>query len=433
MGRISTKVKSQRRVCILPVEVAGYQEGLEEGLSALGWSARAITISNHPFKYSMKHRNPIWAHLVCESDNFISKQTNTALKLAAYLLALPLRAFGSIWVSIKFDIVVLNCGRSLLPLHIDLLIYRLFRIRIYAMMGHGSEARPPCIDCLGDSLAGQNPSTVAQNCDSRKKFVRRVEKLADFVISTPTIGHYFKKPFLNNNDIGIPVRADMSNKTELNKWVGDKDTHSIEGSLVTKKLNVVHIPSNPRIKGSAEIERVLKLLEQEGLVEARVITGLTHSEVRELLNWSDLLVDQLYSDIPLPVLATEAALQGVPTVIGSNDWEYIKNQFRPEEWPPAFHIHPKQLEMTIRAIQSNPKTLVNTAEAVQNFATTRRTAIKVASIYQNLFLSKSGKIDEIRYFSPSEIRYLAGCGSSEEVLKEIRPLVHQPGCECWET
>ena len=426
-------MQKKSRVCLLPVEVAGYQEGLEEGLTLLGWRARAITISHHPFAYSMRKPNPLWAELVCKSDNLISRVDAILGKLAIYLLALPLRAFGSIWVAIKFQIVVLNCGRSLLPLHADLLLYKLFGITIYAMMGHGSESRPPCMDCLGDSQESQNPREISRRCISRRRFVRRAEALSDYVISTPTIGHYLRKPFINGNDIGMPVSY-QTNPSSKQFDEGAKMLNDGHKNLNRQTpLKIVHVPSNPKVKGSEKIDLVMKKLVAEGLVELRLLTGLQHSEVKSNLEWSDLLLDQLYSDLPLPVLASEAALLGVPTMIGSNDWEYIRKNYLPGEWPPGFHIHPNNLEDEIRKILKNPEILRTYSKEVQKFAEDRRSVRKIAALYQGIFLNNSGDFDQVRLVNPKTIDYRAGCGSSEEVLRELAPQIHEVGQECWKT
>jgi glycosyltransferase involved in cell wall biosynthesis len=56
---------------------------------------------------------------------------------------------------------------------------------------------------------------------------------------------------------------------------------------------VVHVPSNPVIKGSAVIEAALGALATRGLIEFRSITGVPHAAMRELYRGADIVVDQM--------------------------------------------------------------------------------------------------------------------------------------------
>lgn len=71
----------------------------------------------------------------------------------------------------------------------------------------------------------------------------------------------------------------------------------------------VHAPSNPRLKGTADVERVLRPLADRGLIELRMVTGMAPHEAAELIRTADVVVDQLLLGL-YGVLACEAMASG---------------------------------------------------------------------------------------------------------------------------
>jgi len=72
---------------------------------------------------------------------------------------------------------------------------------------------------------------------------------------------------------------------------------------------VVHAPSNPALKGTADVERVLGPLAGRGLIELRMVTGMPPAEAAELIRTADVVVDQLLLGL-YGVLACEAMAAG---------------------------------------------------------------------------------------------------------------------------
>jgi hypothetical protein len=424
-------VKSRSKVCLLPVEVAGYQEALAHGLSELGWHVRPITISHHPFDYRVKVPNPAWATFVSDCVRYVSGHQSGFLPKAVFLMSIIARAVGTLWVALNFRVVILNAGRSLLPFHIDLILYKALGIRIIAMMGHGSEARPPCLDCLGEQLESTKISKLAIECKRRRSYVRRVEALSNVVISTPTIGHYLTKEFVNGNDIGMPVLHPNS-LYQLNLQTKSASDYKVRvDPSIASPLKVVHAPSDPKVKGSKTITSVLQQLESEGLVEFKLVTGLSNQRVQETLAWADLLIDQLYSDLPLPVLASEAAFFGVPTMIGSNNWPEVRRHFTHGSWPPAIYINPADLEQELRKHVEDFENLTEIGRLAKSFVEKHRTPRTIATIYESIILGETISHLEVRLFDPQKITYRAGCGSAQRVLDEVSNHAHLDGKTCW--
>jgi hypothetical protein len=62
--------------------------------------------------------------------------------------------------------------------------------------------------------------------------------------------------------------------------------------LRRKRLKVVHIPSNPLVKGTAEILTPLSRLDAEGLIEYEQVTGVSHDQMPAIFAESDIVLDQ---------------------------------------------------------------------------------------------------------------------------------------------
>jgi glycosyltransferase involved in cell wall biosynthesis len=62
--------------------------------------------------------------------------------------------------------------------------------------------------------------------------------------------------------------------------------------LRRKRLKVVHIPSNPFVKGTAEILEPLRALNDEGLIEYEQVTGVTHDQMPAIYGDCDIVLDQ---------------------------------------------------------------------------------------------------------------------------------------------
>lgn len=71
----------------------------------------------------------------------------------------------------------------------------------------------------------------------------------------------------------------------------------------------VHAPSNPQLKGSAQVDAVLQPLAERGVIEYRLVTGLPPDQAADLIGSADVVVDQLLLGL-YGVLACEAMAGG---------------------------------------------------------------------------------------------------------------------------
>jgi hypothetical protein len=400
-------VKRKIKIGILPVETAGYVQGLEHGLKSIGFDVQAVSIDKNPANYTQIAKNPLWSKWLSS----ISENMNTNslfLYPFFYLVSLSLRVFGTLWVVMRFTVLILNNGRSLLPFHLDLIVYRLFGLRIIAMMGHGSEIRPACIDSLGstDNFSKRIRKRIYAKCASRKNYARRVENLSSLVISTPTLSHYLRRKFVNGHLLGIPVLNPLESI--------ERETQN-KGRELSGKIRIVHIPSEPILKGTAIISEVCERLVTEGLIEFETQTRITHVRALQMLSEADLLVDQLYSDLYMPVLATEAAFLEVPSIVAGYAWEFLNGTSSRKSQPPVINIDPEDLESKIRSLVSSPQEIKKIGKQARAFVTESRNPIVVARMYASLIYGDREFIEEISV-TPNLKHYSWGCGSSKKAI-----------------
>jgi hypothetical protein len=398
------------RIGILPVETAGYVEGLESGLKAIGIDACAVSIDRHPMKYSQIAKNPRWSILLASVTETLNSNSSVFFP-PLYLAGLALRLWGSIWVSLRFDLVILNNGRSLLPFHVDVLLYRFTGTKVISMLGHGSESRPACLDSLGETVeyTKKDVKRIHKKCFTRKNYVRRVEFLSHIVISTPTLSHYLRGSYVNGHLLGIPVK---------NPWNAIEPSPYKKEARSNGKIKIVHIPSDPSIKGTKIITEVCLRLVAEGLIEFESKARVTHTEALELLASSDLLVDWLYSDIYMPVLATEAAFLGKPAIVAGYAWDYLEDTTSKSTKPPVINIDPSDLEKTIRFYVKHSIELSNLGSEAQAFVMDKRTASVVASRYARLISNDREFIDQVS-LNPGPPQYAWGAGSSRDAINSL--------------
>lgn len=73
---------------------------------------------------------------------------------------------------------------------------------------------------------------------------------------------------------------------DIDPWASDHEV------LIRDRPRVVHVPSNPLLKGTREIEPGLRRLHDEGLIEYVTISGRSHEEMPGIYGEADIVLDQ---------------------------------------------------------------------------------------------------------------------------------------------
>ena len=232
-----------------------------------------------------------------------------------------------------------------------------------------------------------------------------IDKFADYIINIPPQAYFHSRPFISWWMIGVPHERKDSNgdAAEKNGWSGN--------------IRILHAPSKPEPKGTPIIRQAVQSLKNKGYyIDYVEITGRPNSEVLQELAKCDFIVDELYSDTPMAVFATEAAFAGKPAVVGSYYFNQLKDDLPAENIPPSMFCHPDDLEAAMEKLIIDKSYREKLGRKAREFVMTNWSARKVAENYMSLI---KGTFPEEWLYDPGNIKYIHGCGLSEEKVKTI--------------
>lgn len=97
--------------------------------------------------------------------------------------------------------------------------------------------------------------------------------------------------------------------------------------FTSPQLKVVHIPSNPLVKGTAEILDAMLRLEQAGIIEYTQIVGVSHEQMPEIYGNCDIVLDQFrLGDYGVAACEAMAAGRIVVSHVSDQAREVVKQQ-----------------------------------------------------------------------------------------------------------
>jgi glycosyltransferase involved in cell wall biosynthesis len=159
-------------------------------------------------------------------------------------------------------------------------------------------------------------------------------------VSTPDLVDYVDRA------IWLPVTVKMS------RWA------TSEPALVRQRPICLHAPSNELLKGSDVIDRVLRRLAEEDVVDYVRATRVQAAEMPALVASSDVVVDQLHLGL-YGVLACEALAAG--RLVVSEVGKRVRARIPVEI--PIVEVDEYSLEATLRRIAAEPAAFRGVAEA----------------------------------------------------------------------
>jgi hypothetical protein len=398
-------------------EVAGYFQNLFLGFKSLGFDVGYLNLSNNKFQY----------------NNYIDKNykiLNFATKISTiekykylipiqfiYLLLIRLIVF--IWCLFKFDVFIFSSGKSFFNFY-DCILIKLFNKKII-FVSLGSDTRPSFLNGKYKDEEINGNFNIIKCLNENKKIeasVRLIEKYANFIINYPQHGHFHTKKFISGNFIGFPTC-----QIQLLKNKQDSILFSIN-----EKVKIIHAPSRPKAKGSLEFKKIINSLIEEGFnIEYLELIEKTNSEVLYEIRNCDIVLDELYSDLPLGGLGSEAALFAKPVIVFgyfSNELEYKNNL---KYFPPSFYSDPKEAKNLIKELVQNKELREISGKKLQDFIIDNWNSTKIARKFEQLL---TGNFPEYWNVDPFHISYLYGWGISKNELKSnIKNLIENFGIE----
>jgi hypothetical protein len=404
-------------------EISGIYSSLYNGLKSIGIDADFVTFTNSqyfPNINTSRLANTIRWCLNVSKDGFWLFQT-PAKYIGGFLCILNL-----LFALAKYDVFIFCYTTSLLPKNLDLPILKLFNKKIIWFF-HGSDIRPQFMD--GVSIYSYNSmleGRLIRDTDESKLRVHYIEKYADVIVAQPCHSIFLTKPFINSVKLGQPV-----SKFDF-----------FQSERTDNIVRLFHSTTSPYAKGTFTIRHWVDALREDLShrdipikIDYTEVSYLPHDELLKRMAESDIVIDQLYSDLFLSITASEAIMLGKPVIVGG----YLKRY-------PTLIKHVNPMTNFLKKGNRTLKTGVTTSEEPVKYIEPNYDEFKDAVInlsdYKNrilceynayfiysqlldptLFALRVTKlvdnviIPDEWYLDPKEAVYIHGCGVDESKLK----------------
>nr|WP_298113645.1 hypothetical protein [uncultured Pseudomonas sp.] len=380
-----------------------------EGLCALRVDAHAMLSVAHPFKYGDESRS--WLVRVWQKIGAARNATSRDRLLRKLLLVAAHDLWG--WLVLlrviaRFDAFIFIYGQTITNSAFELWLLRCLGRKI-VFVYTGSDSRPPYMDggwfpglAMDDLPSASTLLSAARRC---KHKILLHERYADYLINSPATAHFHERPYINWFALGIPKVLPVCQQVSSSE------------ACRPGPVRVLHGPSNPLVKGTAEILDVLDRLRRKGhSIELVKVQGMPNEVVLQELARCDFIVDQLYADTPLAAFATEAAFFGKPAVVGGYFAESIRQCMQSDDIPPSLFVVPGNLEMAIERLVVDFEFRQQLGEQARQFVLSRWSLAGVAGRYLQLL---NDDIPSQWWCDPAAVRYLSGCGLPAERIRRL--------------
>jgi hypothetical protein len=413
-------------------ETSGYCAGLKRGFDEIGIPSVSFMIKENRFQFEDSSHGWLLAAirsilrkreaLQARSEKTASRAAKLGCALGRLALALAQNAVWLavlVWAVAKFDVFVLQGRDSFLnvfrlpvkPRFLDLALLKLFRKKIICVF-HGTDSRPAYLNgSLGTRRLNARP--LLRYARRQARDVRTMEKYADAILHYPLNTHFHRKRIISHEFMGRPV------------FVAQAGAQSTPATAAMP-VRIVHAPSDPVGKGSERIREIIGHLRQKGhRIDFIELTGRTNQELKESLRSCDFLVDQLYYDVAISYLATEAAFLGKPAVIGSYAAEELRQAAPGAERPPVFLCAPEEMEQAIEKMLTDRELRCRLGARAKEFVVKHYGPKRVA---ENFLRVINDDVPDEWLFDPNSLGYCHGYGYAEEEVKaRIRQVVQEGG------
>jgi glycosyltransferase involved in cell wall biosynthesis len=403
------------RVFIGPNEVAGQYRNLAIALRAIGVDCDYYIFNDENLRYGGDlgdSRLPSFVRRL----NILRRSKS---RIARFPISVAIELISAIFMLrciFLYDVFLFGFGCSFLRWNMDLPVLKFFKKRIVANLSHGSDMTPPYLDgALLDQTSKMPELDILRDRSIvMKKRIRKFERYADFIIGSPLSSSYYSSgKFVNLFRLGRVsqgFRYAGLEKPTVDAQVGRDAT--------SRKVRILHAPSHAPGKGTAFIEKMVADLIQEGYrIDFIEVVGKSNDAVIEELKSCDLVVDQVYADLPMSGLAAEAACLGKPTLIAGYDLNGLKAITPAECFPPMLVCDPDELYATLKRLLDDPAEIESAGGKAKSFVFDRWGERDVAQRYLELFTRDT--LPEAWWHDPKDAIFLHGYGLSKAGGKEV--------------
>ena len=281
---------------------------------------------------------------------------------------------------------------------------------------HGSASRPPYLD--GYYVPNDSEfsvSFVAGKATQIKRFVDEINKYADVIIDARVTSLFHSRDIVDWFYVGCPApETNFENSDDRNVTKNNEN------------IRILHCPSRPIDKGTAEIEEAINSLISKGYpIDFIKIAGQPNSVVMEELSKCDFAVNELYSDCPSGSFLAEAASRDKPSITGSFYATFVDKEI-PEEWViPTLFVLPSEIESAIERMITDKQLRLKMGREAREFVIKNWSPIAVA---KKMLKVIEGDIPSNAIFSPYNLLYTGGYGMKSSWRRHVvRKLVDNYG------
>lgn len=384
-----------RRISIGPGDAAGYFARLKTGFDELDIPCEHFLLASNKYAYQEA------AYFLKNTySKVVDLQTSRfkVIRIFGRLLSIGIRLLVFIYALFRCDVFIFTGFTS---------FFRFRELRLLKWLGKrvlvvyvGSDARPPIFSGrhLDDEGGLSDPCSLHAEVLHLFKQIRRIEQHADVIVNHTAITQFFTRPFVRVNAVGTPFEIREKTSPPIVR-------HS-------NVIRILHAPSRPLAKGSLIFRQLIDELRAEGhAIEFVELVGVPNSTVLEELQKCDFVLDELYSDAPMAMLATEAAMYGKPVVVGGFYAEQYKIDNPDPEMPPTLFVEPEDIKQAIRKMIVDQGFRLDLGRRAHDFILERWNPRRVAQNYLRLI---NGDIPENWISNPESMVYCWGWGLSKE-------------------
>ena len=272
----------------------------------------------------------------------------------------------------------------------------------------GSDSRAPYCDVdIYDGDIDKMYSDIIR----KKNNIQMLEKYMP-IIDFPASSHFHTKPYIIYTCLGVPV----DEKEKVNYVKKDNS-----------KVCILHAPSSKKGKGTFEIREILDEIRKEGYdFEYVEVSGMPHNEVLKQMVNADIVIDQMYSDTPISGFGTEAAINGVPVIVGG----YYAREYKhvlPEPIAPTLYCEPEKFKECLIKLITDKKMREQIGIQEEEYVQKNCMSITVAKKFINIF---EGNIPDYYYFQPEKNIYPWGGGiNRDSTIDNVSQIIEKYGEE----
>jgi hypothetical protein len=251
-----------------------------------------------------------------------------------------------------------------------------------------------------------------------KHLIKKIEASDARVFAYPGISHFFSKPFVDWQVLGMPV----SDNTPAKSSPADKNRQPISAT------RILHSPSNPKAKGSEVIRAMVLQLKHEGFnIDYLELQNVPNAVVRDAILQADIAIDQLYCDRPGAAFSLECISAGVLCIVGSANAVWLKNHYRDLVIQPCYLVEPSAVIQVLRRYLESPEEKNKLASQLHSVSNACFSPEKIGEKWVEAIFSEPG-LDF--YFDPFDLdSEMGGFAAKGHLAHLVRGIVREYGVD----